>query len=466
MQSKRAPSLPSAQYWALVIFLTVLFATGGSSRIDVPSLIVLRPLSVIFCAFACLTLRREHLTGRRWLLGTAASVFAVALLHLAPLPPTLWHSLAGRQGLVALEKLADLSDSWRPLTLTPVNAWQAVGSLLVPFAIILLGIQLHRDDLFRLLPLIIALATLSGLIGLLQVVGDPQGSLYLYEITNSGTAVGLFANRNHAATLLACLFPMLAAFASKTESEVAAARMRQLASVVIAIVLVPLLLITGSRSGLVSAILGLAAATLLYRQRPRLDDSRRGWSDRINVLPFAVVGALVILGLLTYFVSRAEAIERLFGEAEGVGRNDFWAVSVNLIWKYFPWGSGSGSFGQAYQYAEPVGLVGANYLNRAHNDWIETALTFGLAGAIALVVAVIAFGIRSHYLWHNSNSGKRLDIYRRLASVMIALIAIASLSDYPLRTPIMMGLFAVLVLWLTETNRDQLLLKTVAHSEA
>ncbi len=456
MSTTRPKKKPSAQYWLLVFFLLMLFATGGASRTDVQSLVILRPLSIIACALACVTLRREHFTGHAWLMGSAGVVFSLALLHLIPLPPSAWQALAGRQDLVDVEKLAGLSDIWRPLTLAPMNGWHALLSLFAPLAIILLGIQLNRADLFRLLPAVIALAALSGLLGLLQAVGDPQGPLYLYRITNNGSAVGLFANRNHAATLLACLFPMLAAYAATARGEAGALMMRQLMTAAIAIVLVPLMLVTGSRSGLVSAVIGLGAAALLYRYP---SDVRSVWHGKPNrVKPFPILGgiAVISLGFLTYFLSRAEAIERLFMQASGDdGRTDFWAISIDLFWKYFPFGSGSGSFVEAYQIIEPNRLLDATYLNRAHNDWVETAVTFGLPGVVALALAIIAFGIRSYRLFCSADGSNRSVAFGRLASVMIAMIAIASVSDYPLRTPTMMGLFAICALWLSEAGRDR-----------
>jgi O-antigen ligase len=447
---------PSAQYWILAFFLLILFATGGASRTDVQSLIILRPLSVIVCALACITLRREHVEGRVWLLGWTAAIFVLALLHLIPLPPALWQSLTGRQDLVAVEKLVGLSGVWRPLTLAPMNGWHALLSLFAPLAVVLLGIQLTRDDLFRLLPLVIALATLSGLLGLLQVIGDPQGTLYFYRITNNGSAVGLFANRNHAATLLACLFPMLAVYASTVRGEADAVRMRQMIVAAIGIVLVPLILVTGSRSGLVGAVIGLGTAALLYRQPTDVRTVRRGKPSSIKVLPVLTSVAVVSLAFLTYFLSRAEAIERLFSKKfDQEERTDFLVVSLDLFWKYFPWGSGSGSFVEAYQIVEPNRLLDATYLNRAHNDWFETAVTFGVPGAVILLLVVIACGIRSYRLWRFADGGKRAVVFGRLASVMIALIAIASASDYPLRTPTLMGLFAISGLWLTEAGRDR-----------
>ena len=449
-------SKASPQLWVLGTFLVLLFATGGASRTDVQSLVILRPVSVLVCALAFMTLRKEHLAGRKWLIGSFAAVFGLALLHVIPLPPALWQSLAGREDLVHVAKLIGITDDWRPITLAPMNGWHALLSLFVPLAVLLLGIQLNRDDLFRLLPLLIALAGISGLLGLLQAIGDPQSALYFYRITNNGSAVGLFANRNHAATLLACLFPMLAVFASTAKGTTDEVRLRQLVAAAIAIVLVPLILVSGSRSGLVSAVIGMLGAGLLYHRPTDVRTVRKGSPDRIKALPILGGLAVISLGFLTFFFSRAEAIERLFAEASGEdSRTDFWAVSLELFWKYFPWGSGSGSFVEAFQIVEPDYLLDATYLNRAHNDWVEIAVTFGLAGLILLVLASAAFFWRSFSLWRKAETGRRYVSFGRLASVCIAIIAIASISDYPLRTPTMMGVFAILTLWFTESGRER-----------
>jgi hypothetical protein len=444
------------QYWILAFFLIILFATGGASRVDVQSLIFLRPLSVLVCAIACMTLRREHLTQRRWLLGSIAAIILLALLHIVPLPPSIWQSLAGREELVEIEKLTDMKDVWRPLTLAPINGWHALLSLFTPLAVILLGIQLTRDDLVRLLPLLIGLVALSGLIGLLQAIGDPQGPLYFYRITNNGSAVGLFANRNHAATLLACLLPMLALFASTAKGTSDEVRFRQLLAAAVAIVLVPLILVTGSRSGLVNSFIGFAAAGLLYRRPAEGRVVRRGTPTRIRTAPLLGGVAIVCLGFITYFFARAEAVDRLFSETAGEdGRTDFWIVSFDLFWKYFPWGSGSGSYVEAFQVIEPARLLDATYLNRAHNDWVEISVTFGLAGAAFMMTALIAFMVRSFHLWrNNADANQRSVAFGRMASVTILIIAIASISDYPLRTPTIMGVFAIFILWFTEAGRE------------
>lgn len=436
--------------------MLILFATGGASRNDVQSLALLRPFSFIACALALITIQRAHLAGRGGLVRWIGLMFALTLVHLIPMPPSLWQSLAGWQELTEVQKLADLSDTWQPLTLSPMTGWSAVLSLFAPLAVCLLGLQLDRDDLFRLLPLVIALATLSGLLGLLQTISDSQGSLYFYRITNNGSAVGLFAYRNHAATLLACLFPMLAVYASTARGEANFVRMRMWIAIAIAMALVPLVLVTGSRAGLVSSAVGLGAATLLYRRSADARTARLGNANSSIALPILGGVAVISLVFLTYTLSRAEAIERLLAQGAGQdGRTDFWFVSLDLFWKYFPWGSGSGSFVEAYQFAEPTRLLDATYLNHAHNDWIETAVTFGIPGALALLVAVIGYGTCTYRLWLRADGSRRAVLYGRLASVMIGIIAIASVSDYPLRTPTMMGLFVICVLWLTEPLPDR-----------
>jgi hypothetical protein len=39
----------SWQFWALTAFLFLTFLTGGGSRDDIQSLVILRPAAVIFC---------------------------------------------------------------------------------------------------------------------------------------------------------------------------------------------------------------------------------------------------------------------------------------------------------------------------------------------------------------------------------------------------------------------------------
>jgi O-antigen ligase len=435
-------------FWFLTIFLVLVFLTGGTSRSDAPSILVLQPFSVLACGVALATLRREHLSGRAWLVAGFALCFTLILLHLIPLPSGLWQSMRGRDDMLAVDRAAGLDGIWRPLSFTPLIGWQSFASLFAPLAVFLFGVQLNRSDLYRLLPVLIGLGAASGLLGLLQIISGAAGSLHLYSITNVDSAVGLFANRNHAATLLACLFPMLAVFASTAGGNDDSLKGRQLVSIAIAIVLIPLILVTGSRAGLLLSVVALAAAALLYWQSANKPSQGKETKRRWLGMPLLTATVVLCLGLLTVYYSRAEAVDRLFGQAlDADSRSAFWAQSLTLFQKYFPLGSGAGTFVAAYQLIEQNHVLSPYYLNRAHNDWIEVAVTFGIPGIIFMTSVVILFVRRTKSLWSRSREKRGSTTFGRMAGIAIMIISVASIADYPLRIPAMSCVFVILMLW-------------------
>lgn len=435
--------------------------TGGASRADVESLVILMPVSIVICGVALFSLSKTQAISNFWALAGGGAITTLAALHVIPLPPLIWPTVIGNTDILEIDRLVGLPDTWRPLTLAPNAGRQALMILFTPMAILLLGAHLNRNYLFRLLPILIGLGILSAALGLLQIVGGQESQLYLYRITNNGSSVGLFANRNHSATLLGCLFPMLATFYSIELSLIGKNSKRLFVVGAIGIALVPLILVTGSRAGLVVAVMGLVGAALLYQQAAMVHNVGSTHKKRPYIATPVMIGIVVIcMAFVTMYFSRAEAIERLFKEASGIdNRSDFWYTSVGLIWKYFPFGSGSGAFVEVYRVAEHSQLLDSTYLNRAHNDWIETAVTFSLPGLLLIVAGSIAYFTQSLRIWRlNSeelNSEECVSInVARMAGFAMAMLAVASFVDYPLRTPTMMSVFAVMILWFS-TNDGQ-----------
>jgi O-antigen ligase len=456
LQATASRSLATPQFWILAVFLVIVFMTGGASRVDVQSLLILRPLSVVACAIALLTVKREHFAERKWLLGGFGAIVLLCLLHVIPLPPALWQNLPGREIVVEVDRLAELGNVWRPLTLTPMNGWHALAALVIPLAVLLLGVQLPKQDLYRLLPVILFMGVLSGLIGVLQILGDPRGSLYFYRITNNGSAVGLFANRNHAAVLLASLFPMLAVYASSFGDRDDKARGRQLMAMAAGMILVPLILVTGSRAGLIVAVPALLAAALLFSRIESSGGRKKAAAFELKSTHIIVATTVVGLAFLTIYFARAEAFDRLFGQAATEDtRRDYWEIGLKMAWDFFPFGSGSGSFVETYQIYEPNSYLSANYVNHMHNDWLELWLTTGLPGVMMTLAAVALFLKEAFAIWLRKDADRRAVRYARMASVVIIIIALASFGDYPLRTPIMMAVFSIFALWLTSPALSQ-----------
>ncbi|MBL0923398.1 MAG: O-antigen ligase family protein [Sphingomonadaceae bacterium] len=386
---------------------------------------------------------RSHL----FLISASGAVMFFPLSHLLPLPPSLWQLHPVYTDIEPIKALLDVDKEWRPWTVSYTGGFQTAVSFATPLAVLLFCIQLQEEDRMRLLPLVIGLSTISGLIGLLQTLGDPIGPLYIYRITNEGSAVGLFANRNHAATLLACLFPMLAVYPFLTRGSGNDKRRRLLWSFVISLVLVPLILITGSRSGLVIAIIGLVGGALLYGQQ----DHERRILDRstakMAVVRLAAGVTIFGLGIITVILSRAEAVERFWMQDGGDNRADFLAVSSDMFSRYFPLGSGSGSFVEMYQFSEPARLLDPTYLNRAHNDWAEILVTLGIPGLAIILSAIGTYCWRTYHIWRHGGASRRPTVLARMAGVTIGMISLASFFDYPLRTPIMLSIFVIFLLW-------------------
>ncbi|RYE03321.1 MAG: O-antigen polymerase, partial [Sphingomonadales bacterium] len=325
----------SAQFWVLAAFLALVFLIGGGSRNDIQSLVILRPASILVFAFGLWTLSREHLNAYRWVFGMAAAIMILTALHLVPLPPAMWEALSGRGLLVEIDHAAGIGGVWRPLAMVPTGAWNAFFSLFAPLSVLVLGVQLDADERFRFLPLLLGIGLLSGSIGLLQILGAPDGPLYFYRVTNEGSAVGLFANRNHAAVFLACLFPLLAIFGWVNAETIERRRFRSWMSGILGGFILMLILVTGSRAGVVVAALGLVSVPLLYQPPQITLPARRKGAPRTKFTFIYGAFGIVALGVLTALFSRAEALKRLTAPDQLDDRRfQIWGPTLDAIWKY------------------------------------------------------------------------------------------------------------------------------------
>jgi hypothetical protein len=85
-KKRRAWTSCPSPYWALVAFLILTFLTGGGSRADIQSLIILRPAAVIFCGIGLWSLKWGHVKAYKLQFGVAAAIFALVGAHLVPRP--------------------------------------------------------------------------------------------------------------------------------------------------------------------------------------------------------------------------------------------------------------------------------------------------------------------------------------------------------------------------------------------
>lgn len=380
------------------------------------------------------------------------ALLLVAALYLVPLSPAVQEVFPERTLLSEITVATGLTENWQPLTLSPTNGTSSLVALATPLAIMLLAAQLRQRELRPLLFYVLGIGMLSAAFGLMQVVGETDSPLYLYKITNLGSAVGIFANRNHFAVFLAAMFPLLSLFASAKPTDASQHKIHWLSAVGIGAVLVVLIIITGSRAGLVLGVIGLGGAALLYQAPFNNQVTRsRASKNKVNAVTLVFAVGIVLLVSLAVVFSRDEAIDRMFAQpALDDTRGSLWSAAIAMVLQYLPLGSGNGSFANLYQVTATIELLKGNYANHVHNDFIEIILTNGIFGLILILTGLSWLSRQSFLIWgqqrNDSHSGKP----RKAVTFSIAIFILASLVDYPLRVPIIIAVFSALVFWLTD----------------
>lgn len=446
----RTGTSPSG-YRLAVVFLVITFLLGGGSRQDIQSLVLLRPFASIVLVWAILRYPETRPSDNRFFHVLAAACVALAVLHLIPLPPGLWSLLPGRDLVARIDEASGIAGTWRPIALAPPAAWNALFSLLVPAAALALALRLSAEELARIVGVFVLLGIVSIVVGLVQMLGGESSPFYLYRIQNTGQLAGLFSNRNHQAIFLACLIPLLGFLAGRPVETVAKYRVRLAGICLVALFVASALVVISSRAGVVVSLVGAITALLLYRH-PKI--SRRTHKHSPVEVPdlkrWRIGGVAVLLGsVAAYFAFGTSAIGQRIAESGGEGefRTQLWEPVFTMIWSYFPLGAGNGSFVQAYQIAEPIDLLQDNYLNHAHNDWLEVAATVGIPGLAILVAAAVGWA-RASLTVMRERGGGQIATLGQVGAVIVAMLALASTVDYPLRTPSIACLFVFASVWL------------------
>jgi O-antigen ligase len=193
-----------------------------------------------------------------------------------------------------------------------------------------------------------------------------------------------------------------------------------------------------SRAGIALAfVAGLSGLLLAWRHK-------RDGSGR-RLLRFAI-GANVVALLLAFqfgfvgFMQRAEHAEGMEELRWPVAQITSKAAIANL-----PFGSGFGTFVPVYDKFAPRTLLAEAFVNHAHNDWLELWLTGGVPAIILILGFLLWFGVATFGLWSRGQpEAPVLDLaLAQAASIVIVLLLLHSVVEFPLRTPTLSVLFAI-----------------------
>lgn len=424
--------------WALLAFLALCVLLGGASarNAGAPGNAMLQ-IGAILLILLSLWHRRDYAfphqsRGPIWI----GLVFAaLVLLSIVPLPPSLWESLPGREPVAAGYRLLGGEVPSVPLSL---GAHQSIASLLwllPPAAVFLLVVQSPSRHRKRLPWVLIGLAAVSILLGAAQLLGGTGSPLRFYSITNNSLPVGFFSNANHLGTLLLAMLPLtgyLAARAvSKSGNRAQTGSGMLMAGSIAAFVLIGIAMI-GSLAGFGLAAPAAAASFLIFR---------RAAYGPLSWKAVAAIGAVLVffLGLALVGPLNSQAFSEELTD-QPASRATFAATTAEAIGDSFPVGTGLGTFQEVYRTFEDPNLTSREYVNHAHNDYLEVVLELGLPGLLLMLAFLAWWAMRSWAVWRSDFAGANLA---RAGSVIILIVLLHSVVDYPLRTSAIAAVFAM-----------------------
>jgi len=437
----RAPGEATFKMTALLLAAALLF--GGASRENALQLVGLELLSLPAIALAASRLGQrgaaDDLKAPLVLLGLMA---ALPLLQLVPIPFEVWRHLPGREEIAQGLLLAGAAPAYLPLSLTPETTLAAALTLLIPAGVFLGASACSRKQQKLLAALVILGAGVSLLLGLLQVADGSDSPLRFYASTNPDVAVGLFANRNHHAIFLLLALPLIAMWLS----DLSAKRGRQLPLLSVAAlalfgVILVSVAITRSRAGFVLTLPAVAGSLLILwngRMRQRM---------RATVAGFAAVAiaSLTAIGLLALDA----ILERFDVATDEAFRTQMWPSVREAANHYSPVGAGLDSFSQLYRAVEPLNLMGAFFVNQAHNEYLQVWFELGLAAAIVGVAFFIWIASRAVRAWQGRDNAAA-----QAATIVVGLLIMHSVVDYPTRTPAIMAVLGLSCALLARRRRS------------
>ena len=448
MTSTSSPRDTNRAWLLLGLFAALVAFLGGSSRSDAVQIVALRPFAALFLIPALYWLygeRSKAAYGQLRLIGWLVLGLTIwMVLQLVPLPPSVWHMLAGREPVAVLDASLGHADLWRPISMVPARGWNALASLIIPVTALLLFAATGLKDRPVFL-LLIAIGCANALLGIGQIAGLGNGALYFYSITNSGTAVGFFANHNHSAVFSSLVLLIIAYVASRPRYGFSTPAAKLGLLLIFGLVFVAVL-VGLSRAGFLTGMVALIASIMIYlaagTTRPGKQESKVDMRRRRLALGGLTAGLLATVAIFA-LSDRLPVLDRIamVGPIEDL-RWSLWPVLREMMSMHWLVGTGFGSFEEVYHIYEPGALLMPEYINQAHNDWAQLLIEGGLP-AVLLLTIFLAWLARALVQLSRSAGGKLPDLL--FWSAVFAIMMVASLADYPLRAP----LFQLAGVWLT-----------------
>ena len=367
-----------------------------------------------------------------------AYVCVWAAVQWAPWTPTSWHHpiWADARPLLGPDLAGRIS----------VNPEQTLVALIRLFCYggvfwlsLQLGCGLERAR--RGLRLIVYAGALYALYGVFVQFSGSETILWMDKWAYRGMLTSTFVNRNSYATYAGLTLVCAAALFLKEFEDVSSANVPARVKVrffverlfgsaaplfVAMLIIITALLLTGSRAGTLSTLLGLLALALTTLRGRALAARRAGV---LSLLLFLVGAAVFSMSgdKLAERLARSEA-----GEVTGRGRGAVYAIVVRALGDAPLLGTGYGSFRDVFPLYRDASVDDLLVWDKAHSTYLENALELGIPAATALCGAVLSC---ARCCWLGIRQRRRNRIYPAIGVATTALVAVHSTVDFSLQIP-------------------------------
>ena len=382
---------------------------------------------------------------------SALAVFFIWTLFLAtPLPPTLLSILSPvrEELLVNSLKLTGNTSNLRALSYASRDAltwWTFLLSLFF-FFLAIRKCCADPKNLKRVVGVMIAVGLVESLYGMIQALVPSMGVLWVDYIQEyMGTARGTFINRNNFAGFIEMIWPLALGATFSLAGRMRSIKMtlhsdrlnRQALMALCTTVFLLTLILTRSRAGIISGMVGLIVFFTL---------ARTALHYRSKQIRIMLVGSVLLLIIYTSVIGIGPVVERFFSLGnDGGSRIVLWKESL-MILRDHPLGIGLGNYENVFAIYNHSCLLDKKVVH-AHNDYLQLLVETGWVGFISLMLAIAGFLVTC------LGRMKKLDCQRDPFRFYMAIgsfsgtvsIGVHSLFDFNLQIPANCVYFVILM---------------------
>ncbi len=372
----------------------------------------------------------------------------IPLLQLIPIPLSWWERIPGRYdyGMFMKEAAPGVSQ-FLPMSLVPLSTETSLILLAVFLAVLLMILRESKDRLKKWVMIALGVGLIESILGLAQYGAGPESFLRIGPGFGTPSAVGTFTNRDHLAGFLEMLIPLsmamlIASFRLDRAKETLISWQHKLTSLrfdnsfifaVIFILIVLAIIFTQSRMGIVLMLAGIILSLVIF--------ARRLGTTKVFGISF---GVLLVVIMSAIAVGLMPVLNRFILEDPMLDLR--WPMNALLLQhlpKFFPFGTGLGTFGEVFERFQTEALNGV-YIDHAHNDVFEFLFEGGVLAGLVLVLFVWAYLAQWRRFWPQGY-WRSFHYIQAGAGISILLMGLHSFIDFNLHVPANVIYFALVI---------------------